>query len=57
MEQYGTGYDVTAIIERYNETAGNEDKKDLIKILTVKVKYTINDRQETNEIKRLIIKK
>lgn len=57
MEQSGTSYTLTANVEKYNEIAGNEEKSDLIKILTVKVEYTINDKQESNEIKRLIVKK
>ncbi len=57
MELYKIGYSVIATIEKYNETEGNEDKKDLIKILTVKVEYTVNDKLEKNEVTRLIIKK
>lgn len=51
-----TGYTITADLQKYNETAGNEDKKDLIKILSVKAQYTINDKQENIEIKTLITK-
>lgn len=57
MELYRIGYSVTAILKKYNEIEGNQDKKDLIKILTVKVEYTINDKLEKNEVNRLIIKK
>lgn len=57
MEPYKIGYSVTATLKRYDEIEGNENKKDLIKILTVKVEYTVSDKQEKNEITRLIIKK
>lgn len=48
-------YTVTASIQNYNETEGNTDKKDLIKILKVKVVYGENDI-ENLEITRLITK-
>ncbi len=51
------GYSVMATLIKYNEIEGNEDKKDLIKILTVKVEYTVSNKQEKNEVRRLIIKK
>lgn len=56
MELYKIGYAVTATLKRYDEIEGNQDKKDLIKILTVKVEYTVNNKSEKNEITRLIIK-
>lgn len=48
-------YTVTTSIQNYNETEGNTDKKDLIKILKVKVVYGENDI-ENLEITRLITK-
>ena len=51
------GYKVTAILQKYNETEGNENKQDIIKILTVRAEYTVNSKQENIEIKRLILKK
>ncbi|MCI8352930.1 MAG: hypothetical protein HFJ58_04985 [Clostridia bacterium] len=57
MELYKIGYSVTVSLKKYNEIEGNEDKKDLIKILTVKVEYTVNNKPEKNEVTRLIIKK
>lgn len=57
LKQNGTipnGYTVTTLLQKYNETAGNEDKKDLIKILKVKVEYTVSKKQENLEITRLI---
>lgn len=51
-----SGYTVTATLKKYNETEGNADKKDLIKILKVRANYTINNRQENLEITRLITK-
>ncbi len=51
------GYKVTATLQKYNETEGNENKLDVIKILNVKAEYTVNNKQENIEIKRLIYKK
>lgn len=48
-------YTVTVDLQNYNETEGNMDKKDLIKILKVKVAYGENDT-ENYEITRLITK-
>lgn len=50
------GYKITAILQKYNETEGNENKQDIIKILTVRAEYTVNNKQENIEIKRLITK-
>lgn len=49
-------YTLTATLEKYNETAGNTDKKDIIKILTVKAQYKVAKKDREIEIKRLIIK-
>ena len=43
-------------VQKYNELEGNADKKDLIKILKVNVKYTINEKEENFEVTRLITK-
>lgn len=51
-----SGYSVSATVQKYNETTGNTDKLDLIKILNVNVKYTISNKEENLEIKRLITK-
>lgn len=48
-------YTVIIDLQNYNETEGNTDKKDLIKILKVKVAYGDNDI-ENLEITRLITK-
>lgn len=48
-------YTVTTDLQNYNETEGNTDKKDLIKILKVKVTYGDNDI-ENFEVTRLITK-
>lgn len=59
LEVNGTipkNYTVIVSLENYNEIAGNENKKDLIKILKVKVEYTISKKRENLEIKRLITK-
>lgn len=47
-------YQVTANIEKYNEIQGNEDKEDIIKILTVDVQYSLNNKIQTLSIKNLI---
>ncbi len=57
MELFKIGYSVTVTLNRYDEIEGNQDKKDLIKLLTVKVEYTVNNKPEKNEVSRLIIKK
>ena len=48
-------YTVTTDLQNYNETEGNTDKKDFIKILKVKVTYGDNDI-ENFEVTRLITK-
>ncbi len=48
------GYTIKTELQKYNEIAGNENKKDLIKILKVKVEYTVGNKQENLEITRLI---
>ncbi len=47
-------YTVTATLTNYNQTAGNENKEDLIKILKVTVKFKVGKRDETKEITTLI---
>lgn len=49
-------YEVKATIEKYNERPGNEQKKDLIKILKVSTTYFSNNKEEKFEITRLITK-
>lgn len=51
-----TPYKVTATVQKYNEIQGNENKKDLIKILTVTVNYEMNKKVEKIQISRLITK-
>lgn len=48
------GYKVTTTLKKYNETEGNENKLDIIKILNVRVEYSVNNKLENIEIKRLI---
>ena len=47
-------YKVSATIQKYNETAGNASKKDLIKTLTVTVSYEVGKKIEQIQISRLI---
>ena len=51
-----TGYKVRATLKKYNEIAGNESKRDLIKILTVEIEYSLKNKNEITEVSRLIIK-
>lgn len=50
------GYEVSVEIQKYNELEGNTDKKDLIKILKVKVQYLVGQKTEKIEISTLITK-
>lgn len=50
------GYEVTVELQKYNELEGNTDKKDLIKILKVKVQYLVGQKTEKIEISTLITK-
>lgn len=50
------GYTVTAEVQKYNETEGNTDKQDLIKILKVKVEYMLSNKTEKIEISTLLTK-
>jgi Tfp pilus assembly protein PilE len=50
------GYNVTSSITKYNETEGNTDKKDLVKILKVSVNYKLGSKEEKIEISTLITK-
>lgn len=50
------GYEVSVELQKYNELEGNTDKKDLIKILKVKVQYLVGQKTEKIEISTLITK-
>ena len=50
------GYKVTATVKKYNETEGNTEKMDFIKILTVVVEYEMGKKTEKIEISTLIEK-
>lgn len=50
------GYEVSVNVQRYNELEGNNTKKDLIKILKVKVEYLVGQKNEKIEISTLITK-
>ena len=49
------GYIVSIISQKYNEIAGNEDLKDLIKNVTVLVTYKVNSIEEKIEINTSIV--
>ena len=48
------GYEVTATVQKYNETPGNTEKSDFIKTLTVTVRYEVGKKTEQIQISRLI---
>lgn len=50
-------YKVIAVVEKYNETDGNTNKKDLIKKITVTVEYEMGKKTQKLEISRLITKR
>lgn len=50
------GYTVTAQLQKYNETEGNTNKRDLIKILKVTVAYSIGEKTEEIQISTLLTK-
>ncbi len=50
------GYEVIAELQKYNELDGNTEKKDIIKILKVKVQYLVGQKTEKIEISTLITK-
>lgn len=50
------GYTVTVEVQKYNETEGNTDKKDLIKVLKTKVEYIVGQKTEKIEISTLLTK-
>ena len=49
-------YTITADVQKYNEQEGNENKKDIIKIIKVKVQYEIGGNTKELEISTLITK-
>lgn len=49
-------YTITGEVQKYNETLGNTDKKDLVKILTIRAEYTLGNKTEKIEISTLLIK-
>ncbi len=49
-------YEVETQLIQYNKTMGNEKKQDLIKTLTVTVRYELSNRTQWIQIKRLITK-
>lgn len=51
------GYEITVELQNYNELEGNTDKKDLIKILKVKIQYLVGQKTEKIEISTLITNK
>lgn len=56
-KQIPEAYKITTNLVKYNTTVGNTSKRDLIKILTVKIEYKIGKNTQSFDIRRLIIKK
>lgn len=50
------GFTVTTSVQKYNEIEGNEDKEDVIKLLTVKVEYSVGNKKESTQISTIITK-
>lgn len=50
-------YKITAEVQKYNELEGNTNKKDLVKMLTVRVEYTVGKKTEKIEISTLLTRK
>ena len=48
-----TPYKMSIKVEKYNETEGNTEKKDLIKIITLKVETKLSKKNYTTEMKML----
>lgn len=48
-----TPYKAIITIEKYNETEGNTDKKDIIKTITVEISYNLGEQTETVTFERL----
>lgn len=48
-----TPYKVILDVEKYNETEGNTDKQDLIKKITLKVKYNLGDAEKEVNFERI----
>lgn len=44
------GYDVILTITNYNETAGNEEKQDVIKLINIKIEYVVGKQEKSIEI-------
>lgn len=62
QELYNSGkisdsYRIATKVLSYNATPGNTNKKDLIKILTVKIEYLMGKRTQSFDISRLIVNK
>lgn len=55
-KQIPKGYIITGEVQKYNETEGNRDKKDLVKILTIRVEYSLGKKTEKIEISTLLLK-
>ena len=49
-------YKVSVDVTKYNQTAGNTSKQDIIKIVKVKIDYSLQEQNENIEIKRLKVK-
>lgn len=46
-------YKIIVNVNKYNETSGNEDKLDLVKEVTITVKYKLGDKDQTITVRRI----
>lgn len=48
-----TPYKATIEIQKYNETEGNTEKKDIIKTIIIEISYNLGEKTETVKFERL----
>lgn len=53
IEDLTTPYKIAITVEKYNETEGNTDKLDLIKVVTVNVENNLSDKQYSTTMSKL----
>lgn len=53
IETLNTPYKIAIEVKKYNETEGNEDKEDLLKIVTLTIENNLLEKQYTSTISRL----
>ena len=51
-----TPYKVEVMVEKYKDTTDGEGKEDIIKTVTLQIKYNVAKKEETIQMKRLKVK-